>query len=166
MSHQGEHKYILAIDLGTSGPKVALASADGKIIGWEFEKTDVLLLPNGGAEQNPDDWWQAVRTAAGRLLGKQLVPSKDIVSVNCTTQWSGTVAVDRDGNPLMNAVIWMDSRGARYIHEITGGPINIQGYGISKLIRWLINKKRVSRDLRENIQVSGTKRLSQFTSNR
>jgi xylulokinase len=31
----------------------------------------------------------------------------------------------------------MDSRGARYIREITGGPINIQGYGIGKLIRWL-----------------------------
>jgi xylulokinase len=137
MSDQGEQKYILAIDLGTSGPKVALASADGEIIGWEFEKTDVLLLPHGGAEQNPDDWWQAVRTAAGRLLGKQLVPSKEIVSVNCTTQWSGTVAVDRNGNPLMNAVIWMDSRGARYINEITGGPINIQGYGINKLIRWV-----------------------------
>ena len=137
MSHPSGQKYILAIDLGTSGPKVALATADGEIIGWEFEKTDVILLPHGGAEQSPDDWWRAVSTAARRLLAKQLVPTKEIVAVNCTTQWSGTVAVDQGGNPLMNAVIWMDSRGARYIHDITRGAISIQGYGINKLIHWL-----------------------------
>ncbi|UCH22525.1 MAG: FGGY-family carbohydrate kinase [Deltaproteobacteria bacterium] len=137
MSDNAEQKYILAIDLGTSGPKVALASTNGKIIGSEFEKTEVILLTNGGAEQNPDDWWRGIKAATKRLLEKNLVPIDDIVAVNCTTQWSGTVAVDGDGNPLMNAVIWMDSRGARYIKEVTRGPINIQGYGIGKLITWL-----------------------------
>ena len=30
-------KYILAIDLGTSGPKVALFSTQGEMLGSEFE---------------------------------------------------------------------------------------------------------------------------------
>ena len=63
--------------------------------------------------------------------------AKDIVCVSCTTQWSGTVAVDQDGNALANAIIWMDTRGSRYIEQITGGLINIAGYGIHKLRRWL-----------------------------
>ncbi len=49
--------YILAIDLGTSGPKVALASTRGEIVAWEVEEIPLLLFPDGGAEQRPDDWW-------------------------------------------------------------------------------------------------------------
>ena len=130
-------KYILAIDLGTSGPKSALVSTHGDVLDHEFEDTDVILLPGGGAEQDPDVWWQAIVTSTRRLLDKKLVPVEDIIAVCCTTQWSGTVAVDRDGNHLMNAVIWLDSRGSNYMNEITKGPIKIEGYSIEKLYRWI-----------------------------
>jgi len=49
----------------------------------------------------------------------------------------GTVAVDRDGRPLMNALTCMDSRGRRYINDIIDGWIKIRGYGVLKLFRWL-----------------------------
>ncbi|MDP2859989.1 MAG: FGGY-family carbohydrate kinase [Bacillota bacterium] len=133
----GSAKYVLAVDLGTSGPKVALVSTDGEIIGHEFEKTELLLLPGGGAEQDPNDWWRAITTAAKRLLGRGLVPAESIIAISCTTQWMGTVAVDREGNHLMNAVIWMDARGAGHAKRITNGFINIAGYGAVKLWRWL-----------------------------
>ena len=51
-----ENKFILAIDLGTSGPKVALATLGGELLGSEFEETELILLPDGGAEQSPADW--------------------------------------------------------------------------------------------------------------
>jgi xylulokinase len=130
-------KYILAIDLGTSGPKVALVSTAGEVVGYEFEETPIILLPNGGAEQRPDDWWNALKTASRRLLARGMVPAEEIVALNCTTQWSGTVAVDRDGHPLMNAIIWMDSRGAPYISRITDGLVKVERYGIWKLLQWL-----------------------------
>src|SRR3989337_3452188 len=101
----GSTEYILAIDLGTGGPKVALISADGEIAGHEFEATTLHLTPDGGAEQDPDDWWRALTTAARRLLARGLVPPERIVALSCTTQWMGTVPVDRDGNHLTNAII-------------------------------------------------------------
>jgi xylulokinase len=127
----------LAIDLGTSGPKVALVSTEGEILGCEFEPNSFDLLPNGGAEQCPDDWWGAIVTAARRLLEQTRFPPEKIVAVSCTGQWSGTVPVSRDGQPLMNAVIWMDARGAPYIQEICSGRVNLQGYDIAKLLTWL-----------------------------
>jgi xylulokinase len=130
-------KYILSIDLGTSGPKVALVSVHGEILACEFEKTQLQLLPGGGAEQDPADWWNATMKAAKKVLSKQLVPPGDIISISCTAQWSGTVAVDSSGRHLMNAVIWMDSRGASYIKDIACGPVSIQGYDIRKLLLWL-----------------------------
>lgn len=130
-------KYILAIDLGTSGPKVALFSLQGELIGSEFQENRVLLLPDGGAEQYPFEWWDAIDAAVKRLLGKKLVPSEDILAVATTGQWSGTVAIDRDGNALGNAVIWMDSRGEPYIKKMADGLIKVADFSIGKLIKWI-----------------------------
>ena len=106
-----DDNFILAIDLGTSGPKVALFSTHGELVDSEFEPTGLQLLPDGGAEQSPDEWWQAISTAVQRMLARGLVPNDQIVAIGTTGQWSGTVAVDDQGNALGNAVSWMDSRG-------------------------------------------------------
>ena len=130
-------QYILAIDLGTSGPKVALFSVNGDMVGSEFEETRLSLPPGGGAEQSTDDWWKAIDTAAKRLLGRNLIPAGEIVGIACTSQWSGTVPVDAQGYALMNAIIWMDSRGAAQISRILGGPLKVKGYALGKLIKWI-----------------------------
>jgi xylulokinase len=129
--------YTLAIDLGTSGPKVGLVSVEGRVLAHEFEETRVHLLANGGAEQDPDDWWQAIVQATQRLFARGLVDAEQVIAICCTAQWSGTVAVDAAGKPLHWAIIWMDSRGERYIRQATGGPLAIQGYAVHKLWRWL-----------------------------
>ena len=132
-----DEKFILAIDLGTSGSKTALVSTRGKVLDFEFQEVPLVLLPDGGAEQDPLKWWQAILATLKRLLGKGLVNPDDIVAIASSTQWAGTVAVDREGSPLMNAIIWMDMRGAKYVRDIAKGAINIEGYGLLKLIQWL-----------------------------
>ncbi|MEW5940343.1 MAG: FGGY-family carbohydrate kinase [Chloroflexota bacterium] len=130
-------KYILAIDLGTSGPKVALFSTQGDMLGSEFEETKLILLPGGGAEQSPAEWWEAIDKAAKRLLARGLAPAEDIVAIASTGQWSGTVAVDRDGSALGDSIIWMDSRGGPQVNQLAGGPISLQGYAPVKLWKWI-----------------------------
>lgn len=134
-----EERYVLAIDLGTSALKVALVSTGGRVLGLETEAVVGLqLLPDGGAEQDPLQWWAAIRRTVARLLGAPGRPSRDqIVAVGCTAQWSGTVAVARNGEPLMPAIIWMDSRGAADVRQVTGGPVRVSGYGVDKLWRWI-----------------------------
>ena len=63
MSRPDPRRYVIGVDLGTGGPKVALATTDGTILGHESEKVELLLLPGGGAEQDPQSWWQAIATA-------------------------------------------------------------------------------------------------------
>ena len=55
---------ILAIDLGTSGPKVALLSTHGEVLGGTNEPVPLHILPQGGVEQDPADWWRAICTAS------------------------------------------------------------------------------------------------------
>lgn len=130
-------QYILAIDLGTSGPKVALFDTNGKVLGSVTEETQLLLDDNGLAEQDPSDWWQAIVSATQQLLSQNLIPVEHIVGLACTAQWSGTVAIDAAGQPLMNAMTWMDSRGATAIKNLFGKPPTVAGYNIAKLPRWL-----------------------------
>lgn len=128
---------ILAIDLGTSGPKVALVSPQGDVLDCEIGSITTHILPGGGAEQDPDEWWTAVQTTTRQLMGRHPEAIANIKGIGCTSQWSGTVAVDAHGRHLMNAIIWMDSRGAPYVQTITNGLFKVEGYGLRRLLTWL-----------------------------
>jgi len=130
-------RHILAIDLGTSALKVALVSMSGDVVASEQEPCHVKLRPNGGAEQDPEEWWALIAQASSRLLTSGDIPATSVVSVSCTAQWSGTVPVDARGSPIRDAIIWMDSRGAPYVRRVTSGPVRVQGYAIDKLARWI-----------------------------
>lgn len=130
-----QEKLILAIDLGTSGMKVALISVSGNVLGWEAEPVRLILTSDGGAEQSPEEWWQAFLSAAGRLMKKN--QGANLIAVCTSTQGEGTVAVDKDGNALGNAILWMDMRGAANLKKQIGGLINIDGAGISNVLRFV-----------------------------
>jgi len=132
-----EEKYILAIDLGTSAAKVALISIHGEVIGWEAEPIPLQVLPKGGAEQDPENWWEAIMRTSKRLLGRGLVPTEDVVAACAVTPGAGTVPVDQEGNCLMNAMIWLDSRGAELAKKKLRGLICVEGYNLFKLFHWL-----------------------------
>ncbi|MFY2564281.1 xylulokinase [Corallococcus terminator] len=136
MSQAGE-KSILAIDLGTSAVKLAVVTLRGRILGGEVEPLELNLLSDGGAEQEPEAWWSAVVRGTRRLLESGRVAARDIVGVNCSAQWSGTVAVDAKGKPLRPALIWMDSRGAPHVQRAAGGLLPIEGYGAARLLTWI-----------------------------
>ncbi len=128
-------KFIIGIDLGTSSVKVGVFSVCGEAFAWESEPLPLYLLPNGGAEQDPRDWWHAIQRATHRLLARAPVPREHIVALCATTTGAGTVPVDRAGQCLARAILWLDTRGAEYTRRIAGGIL--AGYNPLKLVRWL-----------------------------
>src|ERR1051325_1716658 len=132
-----DEKLILAIDLGTSGMKVALITVSGKVLGWESEPVRLILTPDGGAEQSPEEWWQAFLSATGRLIKKNPDSASKLIAVCASTQGEGTVPVDKEGNAIGNAILWMDMRGAPYLQKQLKGWINIDGAGIANILRFV-----------------------------
>ncbi|MBN1657301.1 MAG: FGGY-family carbohydrate kinase [Anaerolineae bacterium] len=128
---------VLAVDLGTSGVKVALITVHGQVLGWESAPVTLHVTPDGGTEQCPNEWWQAFLSTARRLLSRGLVPTESIRAVCCSTQGEGTVPVDVDGSPLMNCILWMDMRGAPYLRRQARGRLNLLGVDAAKLVRWI-----------------------------
>lgn len=128
---------ILAVDLGTSACKVALVDLDGRVRAMRIEEYPLELLPGGGAQQDPEAWWRAIRRGVQDLLASGAAAPGDVRAIGCTAQWSGTVPVDDGGRALSPAIIWMDSRGAEGVRRRTHGWPSVSGYGALKLMRWV-----------------------------
>lgn len=133
----GNDQCVLAVDLGTSGCKTALVSLEGRVIAWAFEAVTTQVLPGGGAEQVPGHWWRSFIATARRVLAESGIAPAQVVGVCCSTQGEGTVAVDREGLAIGNAMLWMDMRGAEVLRRHVRGLINIAGYDVLKIQRWL-----------------------------
>ena len=131
-------KYILAIDLGTSGCKCAAVSLQGKVAHWNFQPVALKIVGHSGAEEDPADWWRAFIAAASRVVGLARKDGLQISAVCASTQGECTVPVDRQGKPLSNALTWLDMQGAAAIQESIGaGVMGVSGYNPVKLARWI-----------------------------
>jgi xylulokinase len=128
-------RYALAIDLGTTGLKVGLVSLTG-VVAWT-SGTDLRthLTADGGAEQDPGQWWRLVREAARAALRSETVRPSQVVAVSATGQWASTVAVTGDGTPVGPCILWMDTRGGQHARRRFGGPV--AGYSPRLLATWI-----------------------------
>lgn len=131
----GNDNLILAVDLGTSGCKSAVCTLDGRILSWAYREVELMILPGHGAEQRPEDWWTALLETSRTALNASGVDRSKVRGICCSTQGEVTVPVDEQGQELMNAVLWMDMRGAEHIQNHAGGPV--AGYSPRKLWKWI-----------------------------
>ncbi len=127
---------ILSVDLGTSSMKVAAITIHGEVLGWESEPLDLIVTPDGGTEQAPEEWWKAFLTASKRLIAQQELHDR-IRAVCCSTQGEGTIPVNKHGQPLMNCILWMDMRGADALEKQFKGLVNLTGAGLRQTLRWI-----------------------------
>ena len=110
--------YLLGIDLGSSSVKVALLDADsGQCVAtasYPDTEAPIKALQPGWAEQRPDDWWQYFKHALANLSTYQRINLSTVQAVGISYQMHGLVCLDKDMNPLRDAIIWCDSRGVPY----------------------------------------------------
>ena len=136
-ANQRANKYVLVIDLGTTGPKVGLVDQKGQVTHSTSASVQLFFLPDGGVEHDPAEWWLTITACVRQVVQASGVSPAEIVAIAVTSQWSVTLPVDENGKPLMNVMSWMDGRGAPYNHEIVKGFPNIQGYKLSTMIKYI-----------------------------
>ena len=103
--------YILAHDLGTTGNKATLFdAADGSAVAAAFEAYTTAYPHANWAEQDPADWWHAVRDTTRELLDKSGVAPGRIAVISFSGMMMGALPVDVGGAPLRSSIIWADQR--------------------------------------------------------
>lgn len=133
-----DDRLVLAVDLGSSGCKTALVGLDGRVRAFAFRAVTNHVLPGAGVEQCPEDWWRAFEESASEALHSAEVTRSNIVAIACSCQGEATLPVDRDGNPLARALLYMDMRGQAAVQRQVGGVLpRLAGYDPLKLWRWL-----------------------------
>jgi xylulokinase len=131
--------YLIAHDLGTSGTKAALTDLMGCVLATAERNYPVYYSADGGAEQDPQEWWQAIVDTTREMMAKSKVSPQQIAGMSMSAQMVGTVPVDQDGNPLRRVMIWLDSRAekeAAYLREVTQLPF-IGGKAPSAKVLWI-----------------------------
>jgi xylulokinase len=128
---------LLTIDLGTSGPKVCLFDCDLQLLGVAFREVPLIFTGEGGVEQDPRAWINAIELCVDELRATQGQLFSRVMGLNVTSQWSGTVMVGDQGECLGNAISWMDSRGAPYAKSLTRGFPTLDGYGMFQALNWI-----------------------------
>jgi xylulokinase len=128
--------YVLAIDVGTSGPKAAIVSLQGRVVATARAHVETIFLPDDGAEQDADALWRAVKEASGMALRTSGVAPREVLAVIVSSQYSSIVPVDAQGRPTMNMVLWLDKRGSKQrLRRIAGYPRRSDTP--LQLLRWL-----------------------------
>lgn len=104
--------YLMGIDIGTSGTKTVLFDETGRTISSAYEEYPLYQPKPGWAEQDPEDWWQAVRKSIRELLSSTLINACDIKGIGLSGQMHGAVLLDENNKVLRPSIIWCDQRSA------------------------------------------------------
>ena len=120
--------YLLGYDAGTSSVKATLMDAQtGTVVAAATypPKEMAIQAPRPGwAEQDPETWWQALKSATANLLADANVDAADIKGIGISYQMHGLVCVDKNKQALRPSIIWCDSRAVPYGEKATAaiGP--------------------------------------------
>lgn len=111
-------RYILGIDIGTSGTKTALFAENGECLAGYTGEYPLSQPQNGWAEQAPEDWWQAAVAGIRQVLRESGVNPSDIKGVGLSGQMHGLVLLDEQNEVLRPCIIWADQRTAAEVAEM------------------------------------------------
>lgn len=116
-----EHKYVLAIDQGTTSSRAILFNHSGEIVSVGQLEHEQIFPKAGWVEHNPTEVWENVRAAVGQALTTAEANSDQIAAVGITNQRETTVVWDRHtGEPVYNAIVWQDTRTQKICDRLAG----------------------------------------------
>ena len=111
-------KYVIGIDLGTSGTKTVLFDQLGNTVASHTVEYPMYQPQNGWAEQDPADWWNATVTTVKAVITESGVSNTDIVGIGISGQMHGLVMLDEANEVIRNSIIWCDQRTAEECEDI------------------------------------------------
>lgn len=137
----------IGIDLGTTGCKNVLYNQNGDVLKEYYKEYD-LITKHYYIEQDVNIWWSIVKEA---IVSVSCGYGKSITAISVSTQGISFVPVDESGEPIYNAISWLDTRaefetellrkkfGEKEIYRKTGKQLK-SVYTLPKLM-WFIKNR-------------------------
>ena len=128
-------RLLVGLDVGTSGAKCIVCDEEGRVLASSTQEYPLYTPRPGWAEQNPEDWWQAVVRGLRAILPK--VPKEDIVGISFSGQMHGLVPLDDENRVIRPSMLWCDQRTdeqCTWITEKAGGLSGLLAYTNNRML--------------------------------
>lgn len=127
------NQYVLGIDMGTGGARVGIFDLKGNSIVFCNENYPLYTPSSGRAEQDPNEWWEAICKASNKAISQSGINPSDIKGLSIDTTCCTVLFSGEDMNPLRPAIMWMDVRAssqAKHIFASGHDALKYNGYGM------------------------------------
>jgi xylulokinase len=126
---------VVGLDSSTQSTKAIAWDAQGRAVAEGRAEVPMASPKPGHAEQDPDHWWAAARTALGAMAAR-IDPAR-VAALAVSNQRETVAFLDAEGRPLRPAMVWLDERaradlaptaaalGADRLHALTGKPVDL-----------------------------------------
>jgi len=143
-------RYVGAIDQGTTSSRFIIFDDKSQIVAEAQEEHAQIMPREGWVEHDPLEIWERTKTVIKAALDKAGLKGSDLATIGITNQRETTVVWNKHtGEPLHNAVVWMDTRSQNICDQIAaeaGGKDALQAktglpivpYFAGTKLRWLI----------------------------
>ena len=151
-------KYVITYDIGTTGIKTCLIEIDEsmKILasstaGYNLYVDDETGV-KGGAEQDADEWWEAMCTTTKTVLSKTPHITKEMIEgISFCSAMQGLVLVDKEGNCIRRPMTYMDQRAREELKKGIAHGVQVAGAEVTKLLKYLRYTGAVSSSVKDPI---------------
>jgi gluconokinase len=112
-------KCIITIELGTNAVRVFAFDLNGNVIGSMKGYCPTFHTEPDHSEQDPEQIFITMLYVLKNLLNEKIHPKKHRVACICfSSSMHSTLAVDKSGNPIGNAITWADNRAKKEADEL------------------------------------------------
>ncbi|BAW97612.1 glycerol kinase [[Synechococcus] sp. NIES-970] len=143
-------KYVLALDLGTTGNRALLFNRNGDLIAQAYKELTQYYPQPGWVEHDASEIWNDTQAVLRQVLNNNNLDVRDIAAIGLTVQRETCLLWDKTtGKPLHRAIVWQDRRTAPLcqtlsaagkaaeIYEKTG--LVLDAYFSATKLHWLLN---------------------------
>ncbi len=146
--------HVIAFDVGTTSAKTCVYRLSGGALELAASASAdyaIRILPGGGAEQDPEDWWLAACRGARAALARAGLDASAVRGMAFCCQMQGLVLVDGAGRPVRPAMSYMDQRAREEKRRGLERGLKIEGMGIGKLLPSIIVAGGVSASAKDPV---------------
>jgi xylulokinase len=119
--HEGEQKYVVGIDLGTTSSKTAIFNCNGELATCVKRSYHTYYPKAGWAEQKESEVLDAVYGSCKEAVEKSGINAKDIVSVSFSVNAGGSMFVDENNRNIRDIIGWQDARAKECLASLIKG---------------------------------------------
>ncbi|MBN1534113.1 MAG: glycerol kinase GlpK [Spirochaetes bacterium] len=112
-------KFIIAIDLGTTGNRVYCFSDQGHAISSAYKEFTQHFPKPGWVEHDPLEIWESVSGLIPQAIAKGSLSPRDAIGIGITNQRETSLLWDKKtGKPIHNAIVWQCRRTTDICNEL------------------------------------------------